>query len=244
MKAALLILWMLLPVAVVSQQSIIVYRTADDITVGIDGNHPPSTKPSTTQIGVSPGSDQPFAKEKNYYFVIAGIQNERMRLAAVQSCREARTLAEVLMLYKEKTTKTFAEDIYNCKLYYPEYYRNAVLNKYNLSIAFFGIENDTLKAAKLEFYIKDKINGGITIETSTWLVPGKNKMAASGMALGKKDAFTSIEVSSPEINSDPMKEIERLMRKQIKSTGGMTGFPIQIITLKKDQTPDLLNIYY
>ena len=81
--------------------------------------------------------------------------------------------------------------MFNVKTYHTNYYTKAIANRYVFSIAFFGIENDTPKAVKAEFFVKDKINGGVSVEVNVLRFRGKTIWSPSVLILGQKDAFNT-----------------------------------------------------
>jgi hypothetical protein len=240
----LLTLFIILPALSFSQNSIVIYRTNNIITVGTDSYKilPPNKN------GVKPKKDtvataQTIKNVRNYYFAITGSVSDKTIIAARQSCMEGATIAEVVSLYKEKRTKSFADEMYNVKNNNTEYYRNNISNKYVFSIVFFCIENDTPKAAKIDFYVKDKINGGVSVELNIHKVPGRNNLAPSFLVSGHRDAMNNSEFFSGEMNSNPVKGIEKLLRKQINKTPGSVAFPIQIMQIKQDGVINIPKIY-
>ena len=89
-------------------------------------------------------------------------------------------------IIQEKRTKSFAEEMFNIKTYQTELLHPRDSKQICIFNCIFGIEKDTPKAAKIEFFIKDKINGGLTIETNVHRVPGKDKLSPSVIILGQK----------------------------------------------------------
>ncbi|HET7002346.1 MAG TPA: hypothetical protein VFI33_13585 [Puia sp.] len=164
--------------------------------------------------------------------------------AARESCRQGKTISAIFAGFKEKRTKSFADEMFNVKTYQTNYYTKAIANRYVFTIAFFGFENDTPKAVKAEFYVKDKINGGVSVEINVHKIPGKDKLSPSVLILGQKDAFNSRDNFSDNMINNPAKEIELLLRKQIGKTPETVEFPIQIIQIKSDGVFNLPNIYF
>ena len=232
-----------LPAFGFSQNSIIIFRTANTLTVGTDSHRAMQTNDRTNQAKGAPDGGENIMKEGNFYFSISGIASEKTIQAARESCREGRTISAILAAFKEKRTKSFADEMFHIKTYQTNFYTNAIANRYVFSIAFFGIENDTPKAAKAEFFVKDKINGGISIEINIHRIPGKDKLSPSVIILGQKDAFNSRDNFGENMINNPAKEIELLLRKQIGKTPGTVGFPIQIIQISKDGVVNIPKIY-
>lgn len=238
----LLALLIVLPSISFSQNSIIIFRTKNTLTVGTDSYRAAQVK--TADKNTSGSADgQNIMKEGSFYFAISGMATDKTIMAARESCRERKTIAGLVKLFKEKRTKSFAEEMFNIKTYQTSYYLHAIQNKYVFSIAFFGIEKDTPKAAKIEFFVRDKINGGLTIETNIHQVPGKDKLSPSVIILGQKDAFNNRDNFGESMINNPAREIEILLRKQINKTPENVEFPIQIIQIKKDEVINIPKIY-
>src|ERR1700709_2295363 len=106
----------LLPFFCFSQNSIIVYRTKTDITVGTNSY---KIAPSYTKLAIP----ESFIKEGRYYFATTGMVDKKKIAAAEQSCREGKTLTDVISLYKEKRTASFADDMYQAKNNKTEFYK-------------------------------------------------------------------------------------------------------------------------
>ena len=219
-----------------SQNAVIVYRTKNELTVGTNTYQ---IAPSYTKLAIP----ESCIKEGKYYFITTGMVDKKTITTAEESCREGKTLTDVINLYKEKRTASFADDMYQAKNTKTALYKSSLLNKYVFSILFFTIENDTPKAAKIEFYVKDKINGGVSIELNVHRLPGKNPDAKSILTLGPRDAFNSKELFNEAMYSDPAKEIEGLLRKQISNKPGGSQFPIHIIQIKNGKATNLPEIY-
>jgi hypothetical protein len=133
--------------------------------------------------------------------------------------------------------------MFDMKTYQTKYYTASIANRYVFSIAFFGIENDTPKATKAEFFVKDKINGGLLVEINVHKLPGKDSQSPSVIILGQKDAFNYRNNFGEKMISNPPVEIESLLRKQISKTPETVEFPIQILQIKKDGVVSIPKIY-
>ena len=239
-----LVLFIISPALSFSQNSIVIYRTNNIITVGTDSYKiSPPNKNGIKQKKDTIVTVQTVKSVGNYYFAITGTASDKTIIAARQSCMEGTSIAEVVNLYKEKRTKSFADEIYNIKNNNTEYYRNSILNRYVFSIVFFCIENDTPKAAKIDFYVKDKINGGVSVELNIHKVPGRNNLATSFLVSGQRDAMNNSEFFKGEMNSNPVKGIEMLLRKQINKTPESVAFPIQIMQIKQTGVINIPKIY-
>jgi hypothetical protein len=234
---------LLLPAFAFSQNSIIIFRTKNTITIGTDSYRSVQSANGARQVKNSPDAHQNIFKEGNFYFAFTGLVTEKTINAAMESCREGKTILAILALFKEKRTKTFADEMFNIKTYQTNYYNHAIVNRYIFSVAFFGIENDTAKAAKAEFYVKDKINGGVSVEINIHKVPGKDNNSPAVIILGQKDAFNSRENFGENMINNPVKEIELLLRKQIDKTPGTVSFPIQLMQIKPDAAVNSKKIY-
>jgi hypothetical protein len=226
----------ILPCFCMAQNAVIVYRTKNELTVGTNTFQ---IAPSYAKLAIP----ESFIKEGKYYFVTTGMVDKKTITAAEESCRQGKTLTDVINLYKEKRTASFADDMYQAKNTKTDIYKSWLQNKYVFSILFFTVENDTPKAAKIEFYVKDKINGGVSIELNVHRIPGKNPDASSVLTLGQRDAFNSKELFNDAMHSDPAKEIEQLLRKQINHVPGGSEFPIHIIQIKDGKTTTFPEIY-
>jgi hypothetical protein len=234
---------LLLPAFSFSQNSIIIFRTKNTITIGTDSYQAIQSSNGARQVKNSPDARQNIYKEGKFYFAFTGIVTEKTIKAAMESCREGKTIPAILALFKEKRTKSFADEMFNIKTYQTNYYNHAIVNRYVFSVAFFGIENDTAKAAKAEFYVKDKINGGVSVEINIHKVPGKDNNSPAVVILGQKDAFNSRENFGENMINNPVKEIELLLRKQIDKTPGNVSFPIQLMQIKPDAVVNSKKIY-
>jgi hypothetical protein len=232
-----------LPVCTISQNSIIIFRTENILTVGTDSYRPVQATKGTKPGKKSPDARQNIMKEGNFYFAFTGVVTEKTIKAARESCREGKTISAILALFKKKRTKKFADEMFSIKTYQTNYYNQSIVNRYVFSVAFFGIENDTLKAAKVKMYVKDKSNGGVAVEINIHRVPGKDELSPFVIILGQKDAFNSRDNFGEKMINNPPKEIEILLRKQIGKTPATVKFPIQIMQIKRDGIVNFPKIY-